>query len=495
MMPLRLVLIRPPVVHLKRDIYGSIPGIPAGLAYLAASARKAGIETSIIDGYGGNPHRFYSFRNDYLARGLTPGEIARASSWDDAVAGISVHCATEHSMAMAIIAAIREVHPAARVIIGGYHATFLPMEYIEAGADAVVLGEGENRLPRIMRHLEEHGDLRGMEGVATSGGICERTEIYSVDIESQPFAAVDLLPLENYWELGYGHGPVAGKYMNILTSRGCPYTCSFCQAPAMCGGKWNAKSAGRVLEEMDFFHRTYGISDFHIQDENFAIDRKRVESICRGLLERNRGITFCFPSGLKMETLDTDLLDLMIRAGCRYFSLSPETGSRRVLELMGKTADLDRVPELIGKAASMGTSTCTFFVTGYPGETDQDRRETAEYITELAKVGVDEVIMPILTPFPGTVAMDEPTLQGFQEYDQLCFSPVWRSDYGPLNRFRLGVYVRFYATRLFHHPLRVLRQVVNVITGRAATKTEMTARRKFRDFYDMYLRSRKGNPS
>jgi radical SAM superfamily enzyme YgiQ (UPF0313 family) len=160
---------------------------------------------------------------------------------------------------------------------------------------------------------------------------------------------------------------------------------------------------------------------------------------------------------------------------------------------MGKTADLDRVPELIGKAASMGTSTCAFFVTGYPGETNRDRRETAEYISKLAKVGVDEVIMPILTPFPGTVAMDEPSLQGFQEYDQLCFSPVWRSDYDRLNRFRLGVYARFYATRLFHHPLRVLRQIMNVITGKAATKTEMTARRKFRDFYDMYLRSRKGS--
>lgn len=494
MTPMRdLILIRPPVVHLKRDFYGSIPGIPAGLAYLAASVREAGVKTGILDGYGLAPHRFYSFRKDYRARGLTPEEIAGMVEGGNTVAGISVHCATEHSMAIAISRAIKRRSPSTIVVVGGYHATFLPREYIEAGADMVVMGEGEKRLPRLMELLEEEGGPVRMEGVATREGVTEREEIYTVDLDSQPFAAVDLLPLENYWELGYSHGPFAGRYMNILTSRGCPYTCSFCQAPAMCGGRWSARSADRVLEEMEFFTDRYGITDFHIQDENFAIDRKRVEDICEGLLERGRRITFCFPSGLKMETLDLELLDLLIRAGCRYFSLSPETGSRRVLELMGKTADIDRVPQLVRKAASMGTSTCTFFVTGYPGETDEDRKETRKYISRLARAGVDEVIMPVLTPFPATEAMKEPSLQGFDEYDQLCFSPVWREDYEKLNRFRKGVYVRFYATRLLFHPLRSLRQLWNVLTGRASTKSEMTARRKIRDFYDRFLR-RNGSP-
>ena len=73
---MRLVLIRPPVVHLKADFYGSIPGIPAGIAYLAAAVRKAGIDVEILDAYGLDPHRFYTFRDRYIARGLTPGEIA-----------------------------------------------------------------------------------------------------------------------------------------------------------------------------------------------------------------------------------------------------------------------------------------------------------------------------------------------------------------------------------------------------------------------------------
>ena len=186
-----------------------------------------------------------------------------------------------------------------------------------------------------------------------------------------------------------------------------------------------------------------------------------------------------------METLDSDLLELMIRAGCRYFSLSPETGSPRVLELMNKTATIEKVPELIGKASSMGTRTCAFFVAGYPGETADDRSQTRGYIRRLAREGVDEIVMPILTPFPSTAAMEEECLKGFGEFDELCFSPVWRKDYPSLNRYRLGVYFHFYLTRLVFHPFRILRQIINVFTGKAGTKGEMTARRLVRDLWDM----------
>jgi anaerobic magnesium-protoporphyrin IX monomethyl ester cyclase len=487
---MKLVLIRPPVVHLRADFYGSIPGIPAGIAYLAAAVREAGIRVEILDAYGLDPHRFYTFRRRYRARGLTPDEIAERVAAPDTVAGISVHCAGEHTMAVRIARAIRDRSPGTPIVVGGYHATFLPAEFLAGGADYVVSGEGEVRLPLLVRAIEQGRQAEAIDGVSAPGSIVQRKNRYTVDLDAQPFAAVDLLPLENYWKLGYSHGPFAGKYMNIITSRGCPYDCAFCQAPAMCGGRWLSRSPGSVLAEIRHHMDTYGVRDFHIQDENFAIDRNRVGEICEGLIRDDLGITFCFPSGLKMETLDDGLLELMIRAGCRYFSLSPETGSRRVLGLMNKTAALEKVPALVRKASSMGTATCTFFVAGYPGETDGDRRETRAYIRRLARDGVDEIVMPVLTPFPATAAMDEACLQGFREFDELCFSPVWRSDYRSLDRYRLGVYLHFYAARLLSHPLRFLRQFWNVATGRARTKGEMTARRLLSDLRDRVFRRR-----
>ena len=276
--------------------------------------------------------------------------------------------------------------------------------------------------------------------------------------------------------------------MNILTSRGCPYKCSFCQAPQMSGGHWLAKSAHRVLEELQFYIDRYGIRDFHLQDENFAINRERVEDICRGILDQKMDITFCFPSGLKMETLDNELLELLAEAGCRYFSLSPESGSTRVLALMNKTADIEQVPILIKKAYDLRIATCCFFVAGTPGEIPSDRRETRAFIRKLARTGVDEIVMPIMTPFPGTPSMENPELQGFSEIDELCFSPVWRTDYRKLDRFRVGTYLHFYLIRILFHPIGFIGMLGRILIGKCRTKGEMTARRIFMDLYDRFFR-------
>ncbi len=480
---MRIALVRTPVVHLSADLYGSIPGIPSGIAYLAASVRARGHEVSIVDGYGERPHDFYRFRSRYTARGLTPAGISGRIDPSTPVAGVSVHCAGEHSMACEILAAVKAGHPGIVTVVGGYHATFVPEAFIAAGADYVVMGEGEERLPRLLDALERGENPDGQDGLASARGISPRSA-GPVELEHQPFGAVDLLPLENYWRLRYGHGPFAGKYMNIVTSRGCPYKCSFCQAPLMSGGKWTSRSAAKVVEEMEWHNRLWGLTDFHIQDENFAIDRDRAVSICRMLAGHDPGFTFCFPSGLKMETLDDELLELLAKAGCRYISLSPETGSPRVLALMNKVADIDRVPHLFRKASSLGMKTCAFMATGYPGETPADRRMTRRYVGRLASSGADEVVMPVVTPFPATPAMEEEALKGFREYDELCFSPVWRPDYRRLDAYRWTVYAVFYATRLVRRPGAVLAQAVRLLEGRFGTKTEMTVYRKLRDLPD-----------
>lgn len=480
---MKLALLRPPVVHLSADIYGSIPGIPSGIAYLAAATRSRGHDVTIVDAYGERPHRFYTFRGRYVARGLTPAEAASRIPADCGAAGVSVHCCGEHSMALELVAAIRAARPSAKIVVGGYHATFLPGEFLEGGADFVVLGEGEVRLPRLLDSLDAGENPEGQEGLAARGAVVPRAE-GPVDLETTPFAAVDLLPIENYWRLGYSHGPSAGPYMNMMTSRGCPYNCSFCQAPLMSGGRWTAKSPGRVLEEIEFYSSTLGVSDFHIQDENFATDRNRAAAICRALADSPRRVTFCFPSGVKMETLDEEMIRLLASAGCRYLSLSPESGSPRVLSLMNKVADIERVPVLLKAASRAGIKTCAFMATGYPGETREDRRLTAAYVRRLARAGADEVIMPIVTPFPATPAMSEPLLQGFREYDELCFSPVWRPDYRTLNRYRNRVYLSFVLARILYRPLSVLMQMLRLATRRFGTKTEMTVYRKIRDLPD-----------
>ena len=151
---------------------------------------------------------------------------------------------------------------------------------------------------------------------------------------------------------------------------------------------------------------------------------------------------------------------------------------------MNKTADIQKVPLLIAKASKLGIATCCFFVAGTPGEIPSDRKDTRAFIRNLARAGVEEVVMPIMTPFPATPSMESPELQGFSEIDELCFSPVWRSDYKKLDRFRIGTYFHYYTARIFSHPVGFAKMIFRIFTGKCRTKGEMTARRLVRDAVD-----------
>ncbi|MCU0611062.1 MAG: B12-binding domain-containing radical SAM protein, partial [Candidatus Eisenbacteria bacterium] len=271
---MNLLLIRPPVIHRRGDFYGSIPGIPIGIAHLAAVVRAAGHEVTVLDAYGLAPRRLYPFGREYVARGLTPEQIRSAIPTDTEAIGLSVHCTTEQAVARVLLADLRAAFPGTPLIVGGYHPTFVPEQFVRLGADYVVLGEGERRLPALLAALEGNGSLEEIDGLATNDVVRPRVVLLE-SLDGFPLPAVDLLPLENYWKLPYGHGPVRGPYMNVITSRGCPFRCGFCQAPLMSGGKWLARSPGDVMRELLFYHDRWGITDFHIQDENFALNRAR----------------------------------------------------------------------------------------------------------------------------------------------------------------------------------------------------------------------------
>ncbi|MBN1424202.1 B12-binding domain-containing radical SAM protein [Candidatus Fermentibacteria bacterium] len=481
---MKLLLIRPPVIHHRGDFYGSIPGIPIGIAHLAAVVQAAGHPVAVLDAYGSAPRRLYSFARQYVARGLTPSEIVRSVTGEIDAIGLSVHCTTEQAIARALLSELRDAFPGMPLIVGGYHPTFVPEQFVALGADFVVLGEGEHRLPALLDALEGRGSLEEVEGLATGEVIRPRTKLLGT-LDGFPLPAAELLPLENYWKLPYGHGPVRGPYMNVITSRGCPFHCGFCQAPLMSGGKWLARSPDDVLRELVFYHDRWGITDFHIQDENFALNRARCAEICREVIRLGRGFTFCLPSGINAMTLNEELVDLMARAGFRYLSVSPETGSPRVLELMGKRMDLSRVSATVAMTSKRGIRTNACFMLGYPGEEDEDRAMTRRYVAHLARQGLDELIIPIMTPFPGTASME--AFPGC-EAEEMCFSPRWRKDYRALSRFRTAIYAMFLTVRAFHRPGASLRQIANVLTRRHETKGEMTVTRVILDAVDWRVR-------
>ena len=154
-----------------------------------------------------------------------------------------------------------------------------------------------------------------------------------------------------------------------------------------------------------------------------------------------------------------------------------------------KRMDLDHVRDVVRWASRAGIRTNACFMLGYPGEAPSDRKATKRYVGDLARAGVDEVIIPIMTPFPGT-----PSMKNFpgRRSEELCFSPRWREDYRSLSLYRTWIYIRFFMRKVRYRPLRLLRQVTNVILRRHETKGEMTITRMIRDSYDWHVRRRLG---
>ena len=475
---MKVALVNPPLMARWRDPLGSgIPAMPVGICYVAAALRDAGHEAVIVDGFGQAPRSRYRVGPKHVATGMTPEAIAAAVPRDAGLVGLTVHASLTAGAAREILASMRAAGVDAPMVVGGALPTTRPGSFLDAGADFVAMGEGEHTAVELAHALERGDDPRDVAGIAVTGSNGPRRERpFVADIDTLPFPAIDLLPLESYWSLGYCHGPYRGRHTFLITSRGCSLKCTFCASNALWTRRWRMRSPERVVDEMEAFHRRHGIVDFHIQDDNFAHLKGRVVEIAREILRRGLDITWLNASGTRIDSLDDDAIEVMARSGFRYVSVSPESGSERLRYLMKKPYDEGHHLGLVRAMVRHGVRSQACFVVGYPGETDRDRRDTRALVRRLAKTGVDELGVFIMTPLPGAEAEalfpDRP-----ESDDELTYSPRFRADYPTLARERMLLHALFFATKLRRRPRSLLRHVTNLARRRFETKIEMTAYR------------------
>jgi len=233
------------------------------------------------------------------------------------------------------------------------------------------------------------------------------------------------------------------------------------------------------VEEIVYFQQKYGVNEFHIEDPNPTINKNRIKKLCNLLIQRDIDIKWKLAQGTKVESLDEEVIDLMARAGCNYISISPESGSRRVLELMDKPVDHKHAVEMVKIMRQKGIYTQACFVLGYPGETRSDLTDTARLVRRLAKIGIDEIALFIITPMPGSRIFRRHNGE-FSSLEELTFTPKWRSDYNKLASFRKSLYLQYIIIKFFYHPLRVIGYGWALLTGHFKTKVEMTLYRKLK---------------
>jgi radical SAM superfamily enzyme YgiQ (UPF0313 family) len=480
---MKLALINPNLVVQRNDPFTTgIVYMPISLAYLAGSLRAAGHELTVVDAYAEAPQRSRR-REQFTVFGLTEDEVCARIPADCEVVFVYAINLTNHLSTLALVTAIKRNSPQTKLVVlentqavTAYALSLVAPEFYSAGADFVLTGEAEPRAARFLAALQT-GDaaaLRSIDGLGSPdfynspAGYMQEAELSAL-----PFPAWDLFPLKNYWKLGFAHGPLStSKYLPILSSRGCPYPCGFCVVPATNSQKWRPRSAKNVVDEIDHFVNTLGVREYHIEDLDPTISDPRIREICAELIRRDLRITWKIAAGTKVETMRSEeTIDLMARAGCRYISISPETGSPRLLRMMRKPFDLEHAVRMVQRMSADGIRSQACFVLGYPGETDEDLQMTWNLVKDLTRVGVDEIALFIITPVPGSSIHEQ--FSGYSSLSELNFSPAWRADFEKLSRFRFKLYANFLLWKLRYHPLKLLRQPFNFLLRRFETKMEM----------------------
>ena len=449
------------LVGQRFDPFGGIPAMPTALPPLSAWSRRARARVQVIDSFGEGLSTSYRPAPGLTARGLTPEAIADRIDGDVDLVGVSVHSVASDTVALEVIAALRR--KGLPVAVGGAHPSVLPERFLDAGVDWVVRGEGELGLGALLGGAARRGVIdRGLVG----------------DLDELPSPDFGAIPLEAYWRLGLGHGPVRERYLNISTSRGCTQGCRFCATPGLSRGRWRAMSPERTVELLTELNRRHDVADFHIEDDDFAADRARVQRICELILSRGLRVSLSLPSGVRAQSLDVETVRLMAAAGFRYMSLAPESGAGRVVRAMGKQVDLDHLEDVATAAVRSGMRVGCFLIVGYPGEGPAHRAATGALVDRLVELGVDDLSVFIWSPLPGAAAFD--LERGFDRLEALCWTPRWRARYGLYEGARFGLYLRAISAMVRTRPAAVARSAARVVTGQFETKGEMTLSRVLR---------------
>jgi len=414
---MNVVLLRPPMeFHRGWDVAAETQ-IPLALMYLGASLRRAGHNVTLIDGaVQTEPSALVFSKEGVLHVGMPWEEFVRAvlGAAPDLV-GISNLFYTQMPQALRAAREIRAALPKTSIIIGGPPVTVRPQDFLaEPAITAAVLGEGDTILPALADALARGQPLSGVRGVAyrQDGRIqtTERAE-YVEDLDTLPDPAYDLIDLERYMRVATmdasGHWRwKPRRILTLLTSRGCPFQCTFCAAHVHMGRRYRTHSPERVLAHIRFIATELGVRHLHFIDDNLGQNKIRFHAILDGLIAMKKEglpITWETPIGMRTDKLTFDILEKAKAAGCQAIFLTVESGSQRVLnEVIDKHLNLESVVQAAEACKKLGLKARSGFIMGLPGETLEDMQMTVDFAHTLKRKYGIRGHNTLATPLYGT---------------------------------------------------------------------------------------------
>ncbi|MFC1889468.1 B12-binding domain-containing radical SAM protein [Thermodesulfobacteriota bacterium] len=435
--------------------FGIIP--PINLLYVASALQKAGADVSILDGE---------------ALRITDEQIAdRIAVADPDLVGFSATTFSYHQ----VLAISRTVRKRCNTVtcVGGIHASYYADLIAREDAwDYVAMGEFEPMAEEFVRLLQGEVSPEEVPGIAFMGGAgatVNPPKPPAEDLDSIAFPGRQLLVNDVYFSL-------LSKWRNftlMLSSRGCPWQCRFCEHRAT---PYRMRSAANVLAEMEEANRLFNIREFDFVDSNFCLQHDRVKELALGIDGR-----YYFSARARVNDLDTDLMKTLASNGCFRLHLGIESASPEVLASLGKEVDLARIPSIMRTAQQLGITIVAYFMIGSPGEKQEQARLTTGFSRNLPFDFVQ---------FTRTTAMPHTDL--YREFIERTGTDLWHDyhqkgimesfpalpdalDPAWVNRFINTAYIRFYlrpgaiirVVKYFNarQSMRVFRMIVPVLVS------------------------------
>ena len=365
---------------------------PLGIGYLASYLEREGHKVSFLD---------------LNLTHLDEQEFQkRLREYAPDFVGVSVLC-TNPDKLRDTIRAIKDAIDVP-VVAGGAQVSASPehtLRYINA--DYAVVGEGEITLTELVGALEKGDDYTAIPGLGYLSNdrfILNPRRPLIEDLDTLPLPTWDLMPPKDYRIAPILSSARAFPIAPILTSRGCPYDCTFCAGKIVWGRTYRYRSAVSVVDEIELLQKDFGVKEIFISDDNFNLKASHASEVCEEILRRKIKIHWACPNGLRVDALTPELLELMKRAGCHLIGLGIESGVQEIADRAKKSLDLSIVARVCDEIDKAGIKAVGFFILGLPGETVDTIRETVEFAKRLP---LKRAWFNILSPYPGSEVFDE----------------------------------------------------------------------------------------
>lgn len=434
----KIVLVHPPLKNLLdagTPMYvdksrGHTP--PLGLLYLQATIERSEHCSEIIDA------NLHGWSHDRAAREIL--------SRDPDVIGLQTMTFTLFDSYL-LSKEIKKLNSKVKIIMGGPHPTIYPIETAALEyVDYAFSGEGEERIVSLLENLHDHDAVSKIPGIATRiNGKVVFTPSHDMilNLDDLHFPARKSSEYKKYKSVLSENKSMT----TMITSRGCPFECIFCNRM---GKKYRYHSAQYVLREIESII-DLGIHEIFIHDDTFTVNRSRVIEICRGIKDRNFEIVW--QARTRVDCVDDELISIMRNAGCQRLSFGVESGSPRVLKAMKKNIDLNKVKGIFAECKRAGMITLADFMFGNLDEKQEDIQMTFDLIAEIEP---DLIQFSICSPYPDTQLYQKGLDTGIIEDDVwkifaqtpliIPDSPVWTQHFTKeeLCKLTASAYRKFY---------------------------------------------------